>query len=446
MGNNENFDSNFPPQTEKKRRTPPLLTREAKLILLSVLLNSIPIGYMNVVPFVYLHDIGFGASLIGIIYAASAVANTVALIPFGLLADKYGRKKFLIIGTFLPALSYAIYGFTVDPYWLIIASIVGGVGFAGGLAVAISSPALLPLIADSTTDQNRTNVFGLTQGVWTIALTIGALLSFIPGLLISILGEPTFTAHSVSYYFMALLVLTSGVPLFFIHEVRRGGVQISSLEAPDALQRGTTIISRFTRRVAIPKFSIASGKEIAKFSAVFALSGLGLGVIVQLLPLWYNLKFGTSESATGLWIAIAEFVAIITLPIIPRIAKRRGTLASSALTMLIGAIILGFMPLPNSFVFAASLFVVRSIFGFMSWPILQSYMMGVVQEKVRASAVGIATTAWGLANSIGTLVGGVILGAGLLSLPFVIGVIGYGGGAILLYFFFKKIKPPEERI
>jgi len=403
---------------------------------------------MNVVPFVYLHDVGFNPSTIGLIYGASAVANTICLIPFGLLADRYGRKKFLIAGTFLPTIAYLIFGLTLDPYWLITASAIGGVGFAGGLAVAISSPALLPMIADSTNDQNRTNVFGFTQGVWTTALTVGALMSFVPGLLIPYLSGSTLVAHSVSYYVMAALVVASVFPLFFVHEVRRKGQpQISSLEtgASDSLQRGTTILSRIYRSVAMPKISIASGKEIAKFSVVFALSGLGLGVIVQLLPLWYNLRFGTSEDIAGLWIAIAEIVAVITIPIIPRLVRAQGTLASSALTTLVAATFLGLMPLSGSFIPAASLFVIRGIFGFMSWPILQSYMMGVVDEKVRASAIGIATTAWGLANSIGTIVGGAILGIGLLSLPFAIGVVGYAGAGIILFVFFRGIKPPEER-
>ena len=33
-----------------------LLTRDGKLLLSSILLNSIPVGYMNVVPLVYLAE------------------------------------------------------------------------------------------------------------------------------------------------------------------------------------------------------------------------------------------------------------------------------------------------------------------------------------------------------------------------------------------------------
>ena len=70
-------------------RATSLLSRDAKLILTWVLVNSIPIGYMNVVPLVYLLQVGYDPSTIGAIYAFGAVANTIAYIPFGLLADRY---------------------------------------------------------------------------------------------------------------------------------------------------------------------------------------------------------------------------------------------------------------------------------------------------------------------------------------------------------------------
>jgi len=114
-----------------------LLTHNSRLLLFSTFLNTIPVGYLNVVPLVYLAEIGYDPATIGLIYSVSAVALTVGLIPFGFLADRYGKKKLLIAGTFLPCVAYAIFGLTLDPLSLIIASIVGGIGFAGGLSGAI---------------------------------------------------------------------------------------------------------------------------------------------------------------------------------------------------------------------------------------------------------------------------------------------------------------------
>jgi MFS family permease len=424
-----------------------LLTRDARLVIAYLFLNSVPIGYMNVIPLIYLIEIGYSPSTVSIIYAASAIANTIGLTPFGILADKYGRKKFLIIGSIIPAISYVIFGLTLDPYWLIIASTIGGVGFAGGLAVAVSGPALLPVVADTVSVEKRTNIFGAIQAVWTVALTIGAVLSLLPGLFQSQFALTDYFAHSLSYFIMAGFVVVSIVPLIFIQEKygslrerERQLIKTRSLEGLKHDQDSAAIEFESKRK----RVGFVSGKEIKKFSVVYGLSGLGLGVSVQLIATWYNLRFGTTETVAGFWIGLAELVSAIPILLIPFLVRSRGTLQASVLTSLVSAVFLIAMPFANIFLLAAVLFVFRNIFVNISWPILQSYVMGVVDERERAAVTGIATTAWGLANSIGTVIGGALFASGLLSLPFVIGFAGYAGSALMLGFLFKGIKPPEE--
>lgn len=419
-----------------------MLTRDSKLILAWLLLNSIPFGYMNVVPLVYLVDIGYDPSVVGAIYAAGAIANTVALIPFGLLADKYGRKKFLIIGGFLPFVSYLIFALTLNSYLLIIASAIGGVGLAGGLAVAIQSPALLPLLANATSDKNRTSLFGITQGVWVLALTIGALLSFLPDALSKSLGQSIVVTHYESYFLMAVLVAISTVPALFVSESRKDVVSRSAGRAePAVLQRRTMLARIQSARKSIP---IVSGRAIAKFSLVYALAGLGLGAVVQLVPTWYNLKYGVGESTVGLWIAAAEFISIIGLPLIPRLVRRRGTLMTTVVPGLVSCVVLSIMPFSPWFELAALVYVSRNILVTISWPVLQSYVLGVVSEKERATTIAVTSTAYGVTTSIGTFVGGALLGLGLLSMPFAIGIAGYVSSYVVLFLFFRKVKPPEE--
>jgi MFS family permease len=387
---------------------------------------------MNVVPLVYLIEVGYNPTVIGTIYALGAVANTIAYIPFGILADRYGRKVFVAVGGFLPFFSYAIFGLTLNSSWLIFASILGGIGLAGGLGVAINSTALLPLIANTTTDKNRTFVFGVLQGSWILAITIGSLLSYLPSFLISKLSLSSYTAHSYTYFFMATIVAISTIPILLVKEKKITRPAITSVPF-------TGKFSRISGRL-----QIVSGKKILYFSLVFAFAGLGVGVIVQLIPTWYALRFGASETTAGLWVAIAEFAGIVAIPLIPRLVKRGGTVFASSAAMIISCLFLALMPLSATFEVAAISFVLRSVLSTISWPILQSYMMGIVTERERATVTGITYTAWALMSSIGTYLGGALLGDGQLALPFVFGVLGYLISAILLFSFFRKIKPPEE--
>jgi MFS family permease len=436
---------------KKGRSWSSFLTRDGKLILLSVLLNSIPIGYMNVIPAVYLLEVGYSASLVGAIYAASAISNTAGLTPFGFLADRYGRKIFFFVGSLVPAVSYLIFAWTLNSYWLVVASVIGGVGLAGGLAVALSGPALLPLLANVTTDKNRTTIFAATQATWAVALTIGSFLSYLPGLLAKYLGENVHASHATSYYLMAVLAVVSALPVVFLREERA-----TTLEKPKEISEEAEATAPIVQRrsvlawiLELPKSTtrkspLASGGIIAKFSLVYALSGLGLGVIVQIIASWYYLQFSIPESTAGLWIGIAEVASIPTIFLIPWLVRRRGTLNIAVIYMALSAVFLGLMPLSGFFLLAAIFLIFRNIFVNISWPVMQSLMIGIVTEKERATTTGIATTAWGFANAIGTFAGGALLAMGDLSLPFVIGVVGYIAAALALWIFFKGVKPPEE--
>lgn len=429
-----------------------ILTRDSKLILLSVLLNSIPIGYMNVIPAVYLLQVGRTAAIVGTIYAASALSNTAGLPPFGVLADRYGRKIFFFVGSLVPAVSYVIFAQTLNTYWLIIGSVIGGVGLAGGLAVALSGPALLPLLANATSDKNRTTIFATTQAIWAIALTIGSIMSYLPGLLITYLGDTQYTSHVASYYVMALLAVASAVPVVFIKEDKTKSLHNRPKEISEEAEATAPIVQR--RSVVswildLPKntsrkIPLVSGRIIAKFSFVYALSGLGLGVIVQIIASWYYLQFKIPESTAGLWIGLAEVASIPTIFLIPWLVRSRGTLNIAVLFMALSAVFLGLMPLSSTFLLAAIFLIFRNVFVNISWPVMQSLMIGIVTEKERATTTGIATAAWGLANAIGTFLGGALLAAGQLSLPFVIGVAGYVASALMLWIFFRGVRPPEE--
>src|SRR5579872_163522 len=381
--------------SDNEQRQEGIVSRDAKLILSWVLLNSIPIGFMNVVPLVYLVDVGYSPGLIGTIYALGAVANTIAYIPFGILADRYGRKLFVAIGGFLPFFSYAIFGLTLNPTWLIFASILGGIGLAGGLGVAINSTALLPLITETTTHQRRTLIFGILQAFWITAVTIGALMSYLPSILISKFSLSSYAAHSYSYFVMSGLVAISTIPILFVKEKKIA----SNLPAPRILsaRRFSWISGRL---------QVVSGKKILRLSVLFAFAGLAVGVIVQLVPTWYVLKFGTSETSAGLWVAIAEFSGIFAIPIIPWLVRRGGTVFVSSITMIASCVFLGLMPFSQTFEMAAIFFVLRSVLTTVSWPILQSYMMGIVSERERATVTGVTYTTWALMSSIGTYLGG----------------------------------------
>src|SRR5438552_9443191 len=104
------------------------------LLLASLLLATIPVGYLNVVLPLYLNKAGLEPGIIGLLYSLSGLV-TAGLVAFsGALADRFGRRLFMIAGTALPIASYAIFALTTDTPWLVAATLLVGVGLANGAA------------------------------------------------------------------------------------------------------------------------------------------------------------------------------------------------------------------------------------------------------------------------------------------------------------------------
>ena len=402
--------------------------RDLVLLLVSMGLNSLPWGYMLVVLPIYLADIGYSGAVIGLVTSVSSIANTIALIPFAIMADRYGRKPFVLGGFLASTAAYFLFAFTRDLNALLLASGLGGVGLAGGFSSAVWTPAWTAMLAEKARDR-RTGAFAWSQGVWTIALTIGSTMSVIPFFLRSRLNVSFGSSYEYSFLVLAGLALVSGI----IPLPVSGRLPATRTATKDDDSR------KWLR--------VKSHSQITKFSITAGLVGFASGLGVQLLSLWFYRAYGTNETLLGPWFAAAEATSLVVVPFVPRLTRKFGSSLAVMLTQGISAILLAVMVLAPTYQIAAMLYVVRNFFMNIAWPIQQSYLMGTVESDERASASAITYTVWGVGSSISPLMAGYLLGGnGFMSIsaPIWGGGAAYLASAIVFYVFFRNISPPEE--
>jgi MFS family permease len=403
-------------------------SRDIRLLLAGMGLNSLPFGYTLVVLPIYLHDIGFSAESIGAIAAVSAIANTIGLVPFAIAADRYGRRKFVVGGCLSATLAYVLFAFTHDMNILLLASAIGGVGIAGGLGAAIWTPAWTALLAEKASPEARTSAFAWGQGVWTVALTSGSAMSVLPTLLQTNFQVRNVESYQFTFVIFAFIAIISGLVLLPVPEDKASSTNIHE----------TVSI--------LPRKSL---KQILKFSTTFGLVGFGSGLAVQLLSLWFYKVYGADEALSGPWFAAAEFTSLIIVPIIPALTRRFGSSKSVLGTQGISAIFLASMIFAPTYQIAGLLFVIRNFFMNISWPIQQSYLMGTVTVQERASASAITSTVWGVGGSIGPILAGYFLNQSSsisIAAPLLCGGVVYLLSAVGFYFLFRGIPPPEEAV
>lgn len=398
--------------------------RGTRLLLLSMFLSTVPGGYLLVVLPLYLARAGLDPAVIGGLYSASGAMTAVLVAFSGVLADRFGRRRFLVAGTVLPLGSYLIFAATTDVPWLVLASALGGVGLANGAAGALTIASFDALLADHTTADRRTRVFAVSQALWSLALALGSLCAGVPELLATMVtGLGALEAYRPPYLVMVVLAVLATVALIPVQD-------------DPEVHRARAASGWLPRR---------SRDAILVYSVGIGFLGFGLGVAVQLLPLWFGLRFGVSEADLGPWYAAGQLASLATVMAVPYCERRLGG-PNTVLAALTGsAICLALIVVSPIFVVAAALHVVRSFLTNMSWPFHQSLLMSATVPEERGTAVGTGFAVWGTTNALGPLAAGVLLAGGVYALPLFVGAAMYVCGGLVFGIGFRRLLAGSTR-
>ncbi|MBQ0725005.1 MAG: MFS transporter [Cycloclasticus sp.] len=116
--------------------------------------------------------------LLGLAISVYGLTQALLQIPFGLLSDRFGRKKIITIGLLLFVLGSVVAAMSTTIVGIIIGRALQG---SGAVAAAV-----MALAADLTSEQNRTKIMasiGISIGIsFGIAMVIGPLLASVVGL------------------------------------------------------------------------------------------------------------------------------------------------------------------------------------------------------------------------------------------------------------------------
>lgn len=401
--------------------------RNARLMLLSLFLGSLPIGLLMVFFPLYLHDLGMRSFLIGGIFTIAGFASSLLLLAIGPLADRFGRRPFLLGGTALPIAGFAIFALTTDVRWLVVASMLGGVGFSGGLGGGLVTATFNPVLAGTVEPRLRTTMLSWAEGAWTSSMALGAMLSGVPALLARAHVAPLLAADRALFVFCLLVTVASVLLLLPVHE-SQAATESHTVAAAGGLTESA--------RESLP--------TILKLAVFFSLQGAGLGLVVQLLPLWFALRFNTTAGGIAPWFAVAQVIGVVTIPLVPMLARRIGTARVILLVAALSTALLTGVPLAPLLPIAGLFYIARSAFIAMQWPAQSSFLQGVVPPRVRGTATSVTLGCWSLANALLPALAGYLLDRKLLMLPLLLGLGCYAAATAWFWLTLRHTPLPEE--
>lgn len=372
-------------------------------------------GMVSTVRVLYVHHRGGSLAIISSMAIAFLVSNFVFQYPWGWAADRFGRRRVILIGLFLQAGVSVSYVFVQDPVLFVVLRLVEGAAAASIL------PAARAAIADLVPDESR----GRAYGIFSMFFNIGFL--FGPGLggLLAVVG------YSRVFVVAAILRLVGAAVVF--------------LGVGTAMDRRMPVGAQDVGARWLDLFSLGLlGAYIIAFGDY-----LWLGFDLTLAPLWMRHHLGASLPLIGLAYSTWSLPSAIMAPIGGRLADRH----RRWLLILIGG--LGQLPMYAVYVSAHSIYPV--IAGFVIQATLYSVVTPAVDAHVaRASPVLHRGRVQSIYSAVG--VAGAFAGATIFvplyaldyRLPLVVEGIGYGAvvvaGSLMIRAWQSRQEPVPEAV
>jgi len=309
---------------------------------------------------VFYQDNGLGMTDIMLLKSVYSVAVVCIEIPSGYCADVWGRKKTLVLGTFLAFVGFLVYSFSFGFWAFMVAEVVLGVGHS------LISGADSALLYDSLKENEREDDYLKFEGKMT---SLGDFAEAFAGIAGGLLA-----AYSLRLPFICQTVIAFiGVPAAFM-----------LVEPKGLYARGHKGIKDILKVV---KFAIVDNRQLRwniVFSSVIGCSTLTMAWFVQPffkeadIPLAY---FGVLWTALNLSVGLTSMFAF-------RADKRFGQKKLSVLIGLgigLGYVIGGLWISVYGLVVLFAFYLLRGV----ATPVLKDYINKITDSDVRATVLSI---------------------------------------------------------
>ena len=390
--------------------------RSARLFLIATILDGIVFSAWGLFFNFYILERGFPRDFLGLVNAMPSISALLFGIPIGMLSDRLGRKRSMLIGVGASIVCMGLEVTVLNPNLILL------MAFLGGMANMLYFLSHAPFMMKVSDKENRTLLFSLSFGLVTLSGAVGSLFAGqLPALFGGLLEVPARSAPA----YQAVLLFSVSLSLLTL-------IPLSLIREPKTMQTEPDLV-----RPKASLWGVVTRPETLKLALPNLLIGSGAAILIPYMNVFFADKFSLPDRQLGLLFSLSALLTGVGSVLAPRLSTGLGSkiravvftqAASLAFLMLVG-----FSP----YLWLVSIsFLMRGTLMNMAVPLYHAFAMEQIREREQGTVNSVIELAWQVGWAVGPYVSGVVQQRyGFTPLFLTTGVL-YLGSIVLTWVFF----------
>lgn len=397
-------------------------SRDVKILTLSRMLGAFGSGMASVVFNFFFIALGYTKDMLGVYLSTSTFAMAFIAFIAGSIASRFSAKSIMLTSSTINAISLLCQYLIPIPVVL----------FTGNMIIGISSSfsgvASSPYLTEVSVKENRDHVFSYVRAASVGSVFIGNLLGgFLPyyfGSILNVLPDSA-QAYQATLLFSQIFIFISLIPLSMIRKIK------------PAISH-TKLFEQLTFR------NIKHKKFIIEYGIPVWIVGLGAGLFIRFMNIWFNEVFAAETYIIGTLFSINTLFLAIGFLLAPILTKRIGKISTIVYSQALSIPMMLGLALSPTIQLAAIFFVSRATLMNMVNPVSQAFFMENIEREEREMANGIVNSGNSFVRGVAAIIGGWMLAQNMYREQFFIASILYVVSVSSFYIFFKGYDKREQ--
>lgn len=397
-------------------------SHDVKLYTIARMVGSFGSGMASVVFNLFFIALGYTKDMLGLYLSSSTFAMAFIALIAGGIASRFSAKTVIVTSSLINGISLLFQYIFPIPVILFTGNMI--IGISSSFAGVASSPYL----TEVSEKKNRDHVFSYLRAASVGAVFFGNLLGgFLPyifGNYLSVAPNSA-QAYQATLLFSQIFVFSSLIPLSKIRKIKPA-------------VNTETLVEQFTFK------NIKHKKFIIKYGLPVWLVGLGAGLFVRFMNVWFNDVFGAETYVIGMLFSANTLFLTLGFLLAPIISKRIGKIHTIVYSQALSIPMMIGLGLAPTIQVAAIFFVSRATLMNMVHPVSQAFFMETIDRNEREMANGVVNSGDSFMRGIAATIGGWMMAQNLYREQFFIASILYVMSISLFYAFFRNYEEREN--